>query len=282
MSFNSFSEFVQMGGHGLFVWTAYGIAIAVLGYNIINPVVMHKRFVKMQKQSHTSANFTTHRGVFIETIKRDLTIAYRNAADLLNPLVFFVIVVSLFPLGIGPSAKILSTIAPGVLWVAALLATLLSIDGLFKGDYDDGSLEQILLSPQPLFLIVVAKVVSHWLVTGFPLTLLSPVLGVMFYLPVEGIWSLVVTLLIGTPLLSLIGSIGAGLTVGLKKGGILISVLILPLYIPVLILGTSAVETTLNGFSNAGQLLWMSALLALGIGLSPLATAASLRVSAAG
>jgi len=224
----------------------------------------------------------SHRGLFLETIKRDLLIAHRNAADLLNPLAFFVIVVTLFPLGIGPSAKILETIAPGVLWVAALLATLLSIDGLFKSDYDDGSLEQMLISPQPLFLVVVAKVVSHWLVTGFPLTLLAPVLGVMFYLPAEGIWALVVSLLIGTPLLSLIGSIGAGLTVGLKKGGLLISVLILPLYIPVLILGTSAVETTLNGFSNAGQLLWMSALLALGAGLSPLATAASLRISAAG
>jgi len=219
------------------------------------------------------------RGVFAETVHRDLVIAYRNASDLLNPLAFFVIVVTLFPLGIGPDAEILTTIAPGVLWVAALLATLLSVDGLFKGDYDDGSLEQVLLSPHPLFIIVLAKVVSHWLVTGFPLTLLSPVLGMMLFLPAEGIAALTVTLLLGTPLLSLIGSIGAGLTVGLKRGGLLISVLILPLYVPVLILGTSAVQAAMSGLSSAGHLLWMGALLAFGFAFSPLATAASLRIS---
>lgn len=219
------------------------------------------------------------RGVFLETVHRDLTIAYRNASDLLNPLAFFVIVVTLFPLGISPSSKMLAEIAPGVLWIAALLATLLSVDSLFKGDYDDGSLEQVLLSPHPLFLIVVAKVVGHWLVTGFPLTLLSPVLGMMLFLPGEGILALTITLLLGTPLLSLIGSIGAGLTVGLKRGGLLISVLILPLYVPVLILGTSAVQAAVSGLSMTGHLLWMSTLLALGIGFSPLATAASLRIS---
>lgn len=219
------------------------------------------------------------RGVFLETIRRDLVIAYRNASDLLNPLAFFVIVVTLFPLGISPSAQILADIAPGVLWIAALLATLLSVDNLFKGDYDDGSLEHVLLSPHPLFLIVVAKVLGHWLVTGFPLTLLSPVLGMMLFLPSDGILALTMTLLLGTPLLSLIGSIGAGLTVGLKRGGLLISVLILPLYVPVLILGTSAVQAAVNGLPMTGHLLWMSALLAFGIAFSPLATAASLRIS---
>lgn len=218
--------------------------------------------------------------IFVATIRRDLKIAYRNSADLLNPLAFFFIVVTLFPLGISPSPEILSGLAPGVLWVAALLATLLSIDGLFKSDHEDGSLEQMLISPQPLFIIVIGKVIGHWLVTGFPLTLLTPVLAVMLFLPSEGIMALELTLLLGTPILSLIGAIGAGLTVGLKKGGILISVLILPLYVPILILGTLAVQAGVDGQSYAGHLMWMGAMLLMGLGLAPMATAASLRISA--
>ena len=217
--------------------------------------------------------------IFFETDRRDLKIAYRNSSDLLNPLAFFFIVVTLFPLGISPSAEVLSGLAPGVLWVAALLATLLSIDGLFRSDYEDGSLEQILISPQPLFVVVIGKVVGHWLVTGFPLTLLTPVLAVMLFLPADGIIALELTLLIGTPILSLVGAIGAGLTVGLKRGGLLISVLILPLYVPVLILGTLAVQAAVDGQSIAGRLLWMGALLVMGLGVAPFATSAGLRIS---
>lgn len=218
--------------------------------------------------------------IFIATVRRDLKIAYRNSSDLLNPLAFFFIVVTLFPLGISPSAEILSGLAPGVLWVAALLATLLSVDGLFKSDFEDGSLEQMLISPQPLFVVVIGKVVGHWLVTGFPLTLLTPVLAVMLFLPTDGIIALELTLLIGTPILSLIGAIGAGLTVGLKRGGLLISVLILPLYVPVLILGTLAVQAGVDGQSFTGHLLWMGSLLVMGLGAAPFATAAGLRISA--
>jgi heme exporter protein B len=164
--------------------------------------------------------------------------------------------------------------------VAALLATLLSVDGLFKSDYEDGSLEQMLISPQPLFIVVIGKVVGHWLVTGFPLTLLTPVLAVMLFLPADGIVALELTLLIGTPILSLIGAIGAGLTVGLKRGGLLISVLILPLYVPVLILGTLAVQAGVDGQSYSGHLLWMGSLLVIGLAAAPFATAAGLRISA--
>ncbi len=219
------------------------------------------------------------RNIFFETVRRDLKIAYRNSSDLLNPLAFFFIVVTLFPLGISPSAEVLSGLAPGVLWVAALLATLLSIDGLFRSDYEDGSLEQILISPQPLFVVVIGKVVGHWLVTGFPLTLLTPVLAVMLFLPADGIIALELTLLIGTPILSLVGAIGAGLTVGLKRGGLLISVLILPLYVPVLILGTLAVQAAVDGQSISGHLLWMGALLVMGLGVAPFATSAGLKIS---
>ena len=218
--------------------------------------------------------------IFFATVRRDLKIAYRNSSDLLNPLACFVIVGTLFALGISPSPQLISGLAPGVLWVAALLATLLSVDGLFKSDYEDGSLEQILISPQPLFMVVLGKVVGHWLVTGFPLTLLTPVLAVMLFLPVDGIIALELTLLIGTPILSLIGAIGAGLTVGLKRGGLLISVLILPLYVPVLILGTLAVQAGVDGQSFSWHLLWMGSLLVMGLGLAPLATAAGLRISA--
>ena len=159
----------------------------------------------------------------------------RNPADMMNPLVFFVIVISLFPLGISPSQDVLSEIAPGVIWVAALLATLLSMEMMFKSDFDDGSLEQMTLSAEPLYLIVTGKIISHWIVSGLPLTLLSPLLGVMLFVNESGLIALIISLCIATPILSLLGAIGASLTVGLKKGGVLISILILPLYVPVLI-----------------------------------------------
>ena len=166
----------------------------------------------------------------VSVFKRDLLIAFRNRGELLNPLMFFLMVASLFPLAVSPDPKFLGDIAPGVIWVGALLATLLSLDILFKTDYDDGSLEQMLLVPQPLMMLVLAKVAVHWLVAGLPLAIMAPLLGLMLGLPEGGFEPLFLTLLIGTPILSLLGAIGAGLTVGLKKGGMLMPLLILPLY----------------------------------------------------
>ena len=211
--------------------------------------------------------------------KRDLILAYRSRQDLINPPLFFVIVVSLFPLGVSPDKDFLSMSGAGVVWVAALLATLLSLDSLFRADFDDGSLEQILLSPQPLFMLVLAKVVAHWSVSGLPLLLLSPILGVMMHLDADAIEMLMLTLLLGTPVLSLLGAIGAALTVGLRVGGVLLSLLILPLYIPVLIFGTGTVEAVSNGLPVSGYLAVLGALLALAATLSPIATAAALRIS---
>ncbi len=217
--------------------------------------------------------------VFWMTLKRDLLLAYRRRNDLVSPLVFFLMVATLFPLGISPEPVFLSEAAAGVVWVGALLSTLLSMDSLFRSDFDDGSLEQMLLSPQPLALLVVAKVCAHWMISGLPLTIMSPLLAVMLFLPTEGMTTLVVTLLIGTPTLSLIGAIGAGLTVGLRKGGVLITLLVLPLYIPVLIFGTAAVQAASGGLPIAGYLAILGAILILGIVLAPLAIAAALRIS---
>ncbi len=217
--------------------------------------------------------------VFITVLKRDLTLAYRRRQDLVNPMIFFVIVVSLFPLGVSPEKSFLQEAGAGVVWVAALLATLLSLDSLFRSDYEDGSLEQLILTPQPLFLIVLAKILSHWLVTGVPLLILSPVLGVMMHLEFETIKVLMLTLLLGTPVLSLIGAIGAALTVGLKSGGVLISLLILPLYIPILIFGTGTVQAATNLLPIDGYIALMGAILALSLTLSPIAAAAALRIS---
>ncbi len=217
--------------------------------------------------------------VFWMTLKRDLLLAYRRRNDLVSPLMFFLMVATLFPLGVSPEPAFLSEVAAGVVWVAALLSTLLSMDSLFRTDFDDGSLEQMLLSPQPLALLVVAKVCAHWMVSGLPLTIMAPLLGVMLYLPTEGMWTLVLTLLIGTPTLSLIGAIGAGLTVGLRKGGVLITLLVLPLYIPVLIFGTGAVQAASAGLPVEGYLAILGAILALGVVLAPLAVAAGLRIS---
>lgn len=218
--------------------------------------------------------------VFMVALKRDLLLAYRRRHDLISPLAFFLMVAALFPLGVSPEPTFLADIAAGVLWIGALLSTLVSIDTLFRSDYDDGSLEQMLLSPQPLSLLVLAKVVAHWMVTGLPLTLMTPLLAVMLFLPAEGFWALLATLLIGTPTLSLVGAIGAGLTVGLRKGGVLITLLVLPLYIPVLIFGTGAVQAAINGLPINGYLAILGAILVLGVVLAPLAIAASLRISA--
>jgi heme exporter protein B len=216
---------------------------------------------------------------FLALFRRDMTLAFRHRAEMANPLLFFVIVVTLFPMGITPEARILETIAPGVIWVAALLAAMLSLDTLFRSDFDDGALEQILLSPHPAAVLVLAKVLAHWLVTGLPLILVAPLLGVLLALPGEAMWVLVATLALGTPVLSLVGAIGTALTVGLRRGGVLLSLLVLPLYIPVLIFGSNAVGTAADGLPVVGQLYFLGALLVLSLTLAPLAIAAALRIS---
>lgn len=221
----------------------------------------------------------SYRKAFMLILKRDLTIAFRHRDDIINPLLFFVIVVTLFPLGIGPEPNTLMKIAPGVIWVAALLSTLLSIERLFKSDYADGSLEQMLLTPCPAFILAMAKVTAHWLLTGLPLILMSPVLGLLLNLHQDAYRALMLTLLLGTPILSLFGAIGAALTVGIKKGGVLLSLLVLPLYIPVLIFATSAIDTAAFGLPYNGQLAIIAAMLAGAITLAPFAISAALKVS---
>lgn len=212
-------------------------------------------------------------------LRRDLMLAWRRRADVLSTLFFFVIVVSFFPLGIGPEKQLLRQIAPGVVWVAALLASMLSLGRLFANDYQDGTLEQMLLTPQPLYLIVLAKVMALWLVSGVPLVLISPMLGVQFGLPNDTLLILFISLLVGTPVLALIGSIGAALTLGLRGGGILVALLVLPLYVPVLIFGAGAVDASIMGMSAQANLLLLAALLVLALFFSPWATAAALRIS---
>ncbi len=216
---------------------------------------------------------------FLMLLKRDLTLAYRHRGELANPLLFFVIVVSLFPLGISPESKVLQTMAPGIIWVAALLAAMLSLDNLFRSDFEDGSLEQIILTPHSLSLLVLAKVFAHWLVTGLPLLLLAPFLSILVFMPSEAMWTLILTLALGTPILSLVGAIGVALTVGLRRGGVLLSLLVLPLYIPVLIFAANAVNVAAKGLPVTGQLYFLGALLSLALTLSPLAISTALRIS---
>jgi heme exporter protein B len=216
---------------------------------------------------------------FLTIVKRDLILAMRRRSDVLTILFFFVIVVSLFPLGIGPEMDTLRMIAPGVVWVAALLASMLALERLFAIDYADGALEQMLLTPQPLSLLVLGKVAAHWLVTGVPLVLMAPVLGIQYDLSLDGLKVLVLSLLLGTPALSLIGAIGAALTLGLRGGGVLVSLLVLPLTIPVLIFGAGAVEATVSGLGGEGHLSMLAAILVLSLFFAPLAAAAALRVS---
>ena len=189
------------------------------------------------------------------------------------------IVVSLFPLGIGAEPRLLRSIAPGVVWVAALLASMLSLGRLFASDYQDGTLEQLLISPQPLFLVVLGKILAQWLVSELPLVLFAPLIGIQFDLAPGSLVILFVSLLLGTPVLSLIGSIGAALTLGLRGGGVLIALLILPLYVPVLIFGTGAVDSSIAGFSPAANLYLMGALLVVALVFAPWATSAALRIS---
>jgi len=218
-------------------------------------------------------------GAFWALLKRDLRLAFRHRNELFNPLFFFMLVVMLFPLGTSPDKPLLITMAPGVIWVAALLASMLSLDSLFRADFDDGTLEQMLISPHPLPVLVLAKILAHWMVTGLPMILLAPLLAIFMYLPEEGIGILMLTLAIGTPILSLIGAIGMGLTVGLRRGGMLLSLLVLPLYIPILIFSANAVDASLADMAVTGQIYFLSAVLVLSITLAPLAAAAALRIS---
>ena len=212
-------------------------------------------------------------------IARDLRLSLRRQADIVSVLFFFIIVVSLFPLGIGPETEQLRKLAPGVLWVAALLATMLSLPRLFADDHRDGTLEQLALSPQPLALIVLGKVIAHWLVSGLPLTLLAPILGLQFDLSTEALQTLTLALLIGTPALSGIGAIGAALTLGVRGGGVLLSLLILPLYIPVLIFGAGAVEATVSGVGGEAHLSLLAALTLGAVFFAPWPSAAALRIA---
>jgi heme exporter protein B len=212
-------------------------------------------------------------------MRRDLLLAARRKSEVLTALFFFIIVVSLFPLGIGPEASLLKKIAPGILWVAALLATLLGLPRLFASDHADGTLEQLVLSPSPLGLLVAGKILAHWLVCGLPLVLLAPVLGLQFDLDADTLLVLVGALLLGTPVLSLVGSIGAALTLGVRGGGVLLALLILPLYIPVLIFGAGAVEAHSSGMDAGGHLSLLAALLALASFFAPWATTAALRIA---
>ena len=192
-------------------------------------------------------------------LRRDLTLAFRHRSEMFTPLFFFILVTALFPMSIGAEQSLLQSIGPGVIWVAALLASLLSLDGVFRSDFEDGSLEQFLLSAHPVSVLVLAKVLAHWLITGLPL--------------------LIVTLALGTPVLSLIGAVGVALTVGLRKGGMILSLLVLPLYVPVLIFAANAVETAAADLPVVAHLSMLSALLVLALSLSPIATAAALRIS---
>lgn len=212
-------------------------------------------------------------------LRRDLLLAFRHRTELVNPLLFFLIVVSLFPLSLEPDPRILATIGPGVIWVAALLAAMLSLDSVFRADFEDGTLEQLLLTPQPVALLALTKVLAHWLVSGLPLILMAPLLGVLMNLPAEAILALLATLAVGTPVLSLIGAIGVALTVALRRSGVLLSLLVLPLYIPVLIFGSSAVGDAAAGLPYTGALLLIAALLVLALTLAPFAIAAALRIS---
>jgi heme exporter protein B len=212
-------------------------------------------------------------------VRRDLILALRRRADVLTTFFFFVIVVSLFPLGVGPEPAMLRTIAPGVVWVAALLASMLALGRLFASDFGDGTLEQLVLSPQPLVLLVVAKVFAHWLVTGLPLVLIAPALGLQFDLPAPALAVMTAALLLGTPCLSLIGAIGAALTLGVRGADALLAVLVLPLYIPVLIFGAGAVSASAAGMAVTGHLSLLGAFLLIALVLGPLAAAAALRIA---
>ena len=217
--------------------------------------------------------------ILFTIIRRELAIAFRKPAEILNPLWFFLMIITLFPLLMGPNPEILGKIAPGIAWEAALLSALLSFERLFKDDYLDGSLEQLMLLPVGLPQVALAKVLAHWLLTGLPLILLSPIAAVLLSLEMHVWWALVLTLLLGTPILSCLGAIGVALTVGLRKGGTLLSLLILPLFLPVLIFAAAVLEAATLNMGYSGQLAIIGAILAITLTFSPFAIAGALRIS---
>lgn len=217
--------------------------------------------------------------IVLVLLRRELTLAMRRRGDVLTVLFFFVIVASLFPLGVGPDPKLLRLMGGGVVWVAALLAAMLSLGRLFASDHADGTLEQLVLTPTPTVVWITGKIVAHWLVSGVPLILMAPVLGIQFGLSSEALGVLVLSLLLGTPVLSLIGAIGAALTLGLRGGGVLVSLLVLPLYIPVLIFGAGAVDGAMSGLGSEAHLSLLGGILILAFMLTPWAVSAALRIS---
>jgi len=216
---------------------------------------------------------------FYCTLRRDLTVSLRRVQDVLVPLIFFAIVVALFPLGVGPEPAMLAALAPGVLWVAALLAAMLSLPRLFAQDYAAGTLEQLLLAPHPLAVLVLAKIAAHWLLSGLPLVLLAPLFALQLQLPAQALPALLASLALGTPVLSLLGAVGAGLTLGLRGGGVLVSLLVLPLYTPVLIFGAGSVTAAAAGLDTEAYISILGAFLVLALTFAPWAAAAALRVS---
>ncbi len=212
-------------------------------------------------------------------LQRDLLLTFRNPGQLINPLLFYLLVVTLVPLGVGADPQILVSIAPGVIWVAALLATLLALDPLFKNDLLDGSLEQMALSAAPFALLTSIKILVHWLITGLPLILLSPLFATLFSLSANSTQVLALTLLLGTPVLSAVGAIGAALTVSIRNSGALLALIVLPLYVPILIFAAGAVSAAQTGLPVAGQIYFLAALMVLSITLAPIATASALKIN---
>ena len=211
-------------------------------------------------------------------VRRDLLLVARQPAEMINPLVFFLLVIALFPLGVSPEAALLSETAAGVIWVAAMLATLLSLELLFKLDHDDGSLEQLLLAPYPSWSLVLAKVFVHWLVSGLPLILISPLIATMLFLPSHAVPTLMLSLLIGTPTLSLLGAIGAALVTGVRGGGMLLTLLILPLYVPVIIFGASSVAAAAQGMAIGGYMALLAAMFVFALMITPWSAGSALKL----
>jgi heme exporter protein B len=218
---------------------------------------------------------------FTAWLKRDLLLAYRRRGEAASPLIFFVMVSTLIPLVLTPESTQLAAVAAGMIWVMALLATLLSVDGLFASDYQDGSLEQLLITPQLLPMPLLGKITAHWLTTGLPLTLASPLLGLMLSLPASGYLPMLCSLALGTACLSLTGAVGAALTVSLRKGGLLLSLLVMPMYMPVIIFGTATISYAIDGLNWLPPLAILGALFAASVALCPLAAAGALRITSA-
>ncbi len=214
---------------------------------------------------------------FLSVLKRDLRLALRQKSDLATAVLFFILTASLFPFGLGPEPNLLARIAPGIIWVTALLAVLLSVERIFLADYEDGALEQLILSPAPLELVVLAKIVAHWLTTGLPLILAAPLLAVFFNMDFEGLGVMLLAMLLGTPSLSLIGGTAAALTLGARRGGILIPLLVLPLYIPTLIFGVGAIDAALFDLPYKAHLFLLAAIMTVSLLVAPLAGAAALK-----